>query len=528
MEISLRGRLAPLLLVMAAASATPLGAQEILHFLQGDGRNFGQCVGGLRDVSGDGVDDILVSQSLGSSTIRVLSGADGSIIHSSGLLTPDRMSRAGDVNADGVEDYMASDERWRPLGGDQVGMVAIWSGADGALLRTLTGSRAQGLFGASIAPAGDVNADGHDDILVGSPGYFGDVNNFARVHSGADGSILHEVFGSSSDADRFGCAVAGLGDLDQDGHPDFLVGASSALANSRGTATVYSGLTGTVLHHLIGPGTSENFGRALCGTGDLDSDGIPDFAVSHINRFNDDEGLVTVYSGAQAAVLFMVGPPPDAAVPVSFGDPLDASGDFDGDGRRDLLVGHYRSLENGYDSGEAVVYSGADGTLLARFYGNGPDWLLGLAVAFVGNVDGDGLDDVVIGAPWADEPYADAGAALVYAGGAPPLLLECPAIRRENGSDVRAQVSRATPFATVYLAGSPFGLGATNLPQYQVTLALRRAQIGASRPADALGAASFITRVPPRLYGRTIWLQAFEQARTSNWLERAVHQPWYW
>lgn len=527
MRSLLPSRLAPLLIVTAGALASPLGAQEIIHFLQGDGLNFGRSVSGLQDVNGDLVDDLIVSQSSSSAAVSVLSGADGSTIYSSAFSgTPDCVSRAGDLDADGVEDFMAGYASWSS--GLEYGRVAIWSGADGSTLYTLTGSRYRGEFGASIAPAGDVNADGHDDVLIGSPGYFHFVDNFVRVISGADGSILYEIFGSSSQSDRFGCAVAGLGDLDLDGHADFLIGASSALGNRRGTATVYSGRTGAVLHHLDGPLTGEDFGRTLCGTGDLDSDGVPDFAVSHINRFNDDAGLVTVYSGAQAAVLFTVGPPPDAAVTVSFGEALDASGDFDGDGLRDLLLGHYRSIENGYDSGQAVVCSGADGALLARFYGSGPDWLLGYAVAFAGDLNGDSLDEVLIGAITVGTPYADAGAALVFAGGAPPLLLVCPAIRRENGSDVRAQVSRATPLATVYLAGSPFGLGTTHLPQHQVTLALRRAQIGASTTADALGAASFTTRVPPRLYGRTVWLQAFEHARTSNWIERVVHQPWYW
>jgi hypothetical protein len=527
-----RCRLVPLLVATAGALAAPLEAQEILHFLQGDGYQFGASVSGLGDVDGDLVDDLIVNQSLGSSPVLVLSGADGSIIHSSAIIEgASRVSRAGDVNADGIEDYMASEEYWRPTGGTQVGMVAIGSGADGTLLRTLTGTRADGRFGSSIAPAGDVNLDGHDDILVGSAGRPGDLNNFVRIYSGADGAILLEVFGSASVSDQFGSAVAGLGDIDLDGHPDFLVGApfDSSVSFRRGSATVHSGLTGAVLHRLDGPGANADFGRVLCGTGDLDHDGIPDFAIAYV----DDTiaaGLVTVYSGAQATVLFTLRARPDLELvhTYTFGAAMDASGDCDGDGLRDLVVGNLQGNLNGRESGEVYVFSGAGGALLARFYGSGTNWEMGSAVAVAGDLNGDGLDDVVVGAPRLDFPNIPSGAALVFAGGAPPLLLECPAIRRVNGSDVRALVSRATPFATVYIAGSPFGLGTTNLPQYQVTLALRRAQIGASAPADALGAASFTTRVPPMLYGRTVWLQAFEQARTSNWIERVVHQPWYW
>ena len=108
------------------------------------------------------------------------------------------------------------------------------------------------------------------------------------------------------------------------------------------------------------------------------------------------------------------------------------------------------------------------------------------------------------------------------------MLLTCPAIRRFNGVDLDARVTLASPSTTVYLAATMSGLGATAFPQYQVELALDQAQVIFSSTTNAAGEAGFTSRVPPLLYGRTVWLQAFEQGKVSNWLQRMVYMPWYW
>ncbi|HYC76380.1 MAG TPA: integrin alpha, partial [Planctomycetota bacterium] len=130
------------------------------------------------------------------------------------------VARAGDVDADGVTDIVVGAPA--DSGSSLFGAVRIVSGASGAVILTIPAPAPDQDFGASVDGAGDLNADGYADVVIGEPGF---VSNGAtqrgrvRAYSGVDGSVLHEWIGDHG-YDRLGASVAGIGDVNGDGVPD--------------------------------------------------------------------------------------------------------------------------------------------------------------------------------------------------------------------------------------------------------------------------------------------------------------------
>jgi hypothetical protein len=201
-----------------------------------------------------------------------------------------------------------------------------------------------------VAQLGDVNLDGIPDFLVGAPGTHifehSYVNGWAHICSGVDGSILRTWTGPSPRS-LFGMAIASPGDLDGDGIPDVIVGAP----NIR-TIYVYSGATGAPIA-LQGTGGSSTQGggaaHGIRGVGDVDGDGVPDYAyMGFFGQVNE----IVVVSGATHAVLLRI-PSPEPLL--YFGSSLWAAGDVDGDGLPDLIAGSQTS--NLYVPARVAMYS---------------------------------------------------------------------------------------------------------------------------------------------------------------------------
>jgi hypothetical protein len=152
-------------------------------------------------------------------------------------------------------------------------------------------------FGWAVRGAGDVNADGYQDVIIGArrenlgatgPGY-------AQVRSGADGSVLH-LFNGNLAGDFFGAAVAGA---DNDGYADLIVGAPKE--NGHGVVRVFSGRTGAMLLELQGAGSDHQFGSSVCGIGQMDPGVYDDFAVGADQYlYPNNNGMVTIYSSYQS------------------------------------------------------------------------------------------------------------------------------------------------------------------------------------------------------------------------------------
>lgn len=320
---------------------------------------------------------------------------------------------AGDVDGDGVVDVIAGYRTGSSAAGTGTGTARVWSGATGAILWTFVGTAPQQLFGRSAAGAGDVNGDGRADLIIGAAGadVAGQDVGFARVYSGADGSLLHALVGPFALA-RFGTSVTGLGDVNGDGRDDFAVSGQPDAPTPKpaGFVRVYSGANGTLIREHAGASALSRLGCAIADAGDVDGDGVHDLVAGDWRDATGGAaaGAVRVFSGATGAELFAFY---GTVANGRLGSSVAGAGDVDGDGRADLIAG---APQGG--TGYARVWSGAGGAVLMNLVGDTVNDQFGIGVAGLGDVDGDGRDDVAVGASTDDDGGTNAGSARVHSG----------------------------------------------------------------------------------------------------------------
>lgn len=277
-------------------------------------------------------------------------------------------------------------------------------------LLELRGTTPAGRFGAAVAAAGDLDGDGRPDLLVGEPRarVRGELRGRATVFSGADGSVLLQLEGLAA-LDRFGQALAAGEDLDSDGVPDLVIGAPLAAAG-RGAVSAFSGATGLRLFHLVGEQQGDEFGRAVALVGDVDGDGRSELLIGapHCGAAGSHAGRAYLFSGrGQRPLRVFDGGPWD-----QLGASVSVAGDVDLDGRADLWIGVPFSDEPGFNAGLARAFSGATGAPLFTLPGAQPGDQLGFAVGRAGDLDGDGRPDLLAAAPGSDAGGLDSGALL--------------------------------------------------------------------------------------------------------------------
>jgi hypothetical protein len=349
----------------------------------------GMSVANAGDVDGDGVPDQLVAgQNTTNGIVRLFSGASGAVLFTDVGAVNDYFGRGlaslGDVTGDGVPDFAAGG----PQFAGAPGYVKVYSAATGSLLYTLTGPNSQSYLGQGLAGVGDVNGDGLPDLLVGDPGVFSNTGQ-AKVFSGPTGALLLTINGTIGES-FFGWSVAGPGDVSGDGVPDLLVGAPGTFAtNQPGQARVFSGAGGGVIFTFSGTATNDHLGRAVAGAGDVSGDGVPDLLVGAPQE-GGGPGYAKLFSGGNGNVLLTV---TGAVFDEKFGSSVAGVGDVSGDGVLDFLVGAPTASTG---DGFARLFSGANGTVLDTFAGIG-DERLGTSVAGGGDLDGDGVPDLLVG-----------------------------------------------------------------------------------------------------------------------------------
>lgn len=280
------------------------------------------------------------------------------------------------------------------------------------LTRFLPPSGVHGYF--VCASAGDVNGDGFQDIIIGGPN--ASTDQAAQVYSGATYSILYNLLPSGTRT-SFGSSVAGLGDLNGDGKGEFAVGASDEWItdSSQGTVRIYSGADASVLRLYMGPAQADRLGTSLASVADVNGDGIRDLLASfpESNFAGMDSGGVYVYSGATGAVLYTFY---GAGANDLFGLSVARAGDVDGDGREDLIIGAPQFNVTSPAGGYARVYSGANGAILYTLRGDSYRDSFGAEVSAVGDVNGDGFADFAVGAPGDDNNGSNSGSVRVFSG----------------------------------------------------------------------------------------------------------------
>ena len=386
----------------------------------------------------------------------------------------------GDLDGDGIGDLAVG--TWNDDdGGSYRGAVwIVFLNTDGTAKSQQKISDTQGgftgmlddgdVFGVAVASLGDLDGDGVGDLAVGARGdddggsahgavwiLFLDTDGTVKSHqkiSDTKGGFT----GALGNIAQFGTSVASLGDLDDDGVDDLAVGAPPARRRGSNIGNVwvlFLNPDGTVkAHQKISESEGgftgnldddDDFGRSVALLGDLDGDGVGDLAVG---ANGDDDG------GFNRGAVWMLFLNTDGTVKSHqkisdteggftgmldnsdwFGKAVGGLGDLDGDGLTDLAVGAHLDDDGGADRGAAwILFLNTDGTVKSHqkisdteggFTGTLDDEdRFGTSVASLGDLDGDGVGDLAVGARNDDDGGPDRGAVWVlFLDGAPG---KCP------------------------------------------------------------------------------------------------------
>jgi hypothetical protein len=282
-------------------------------------------------------------------------------------------------------------------------------------------------FASALAVVGDVDGDGISDYLVGAYDHRWNNNEHqgrAFVYSGKRGNLLFAV--DNPDPQReaaFGCAVAAAGDVNQDGVPDLLIGAFGQ--NGGGQAFVFSGADKQLLFTLQAPKpqVGGGFGWSVASLGDLTDDGIPELIVGAFAQ--DGDGRAFVFNGQNGELLHTLEAPAQHGGS-AFGWSVASAGDLDQDGIPDMLVGApYTNVGDITVQGRVYAFSGRDGKLIRTFDDPEPraGEVFGWRVASIADLNKDGIPDILIGAPYKDiGSIPSQGAVFVFSGADGTLL----------------------------------------------------------------------------------------------------------
>ena len=267
-------------------------------------------------------------------------------------------------------------------------MVGLANVAGGQVVRERIFGAPYAQFGSTVASIGDVDRDGIADYAVGEPNYnVSSASHEGRVwlYSGASGTLLRVHVGSAGDS--LGASVRGAGDVDGDGADDVLVGApqhSSSNFFEEGLAVVFSGSTGNVIWSVHGSDDFQHVGVCVDSTGDLDGDGRPEALVGSAADF-------AWVVDANGAVLH------DLRGGLLFGHAVAGIDDVDADLVPDLLVGEawFDVSASQPRRGRVWVLSGATATTLFTVDGTADHDYLGRTLSRLGDVDGDAIPDFI-------------------------------------------------------------------------------------------------------------------------------------
>ena len=454
--------------------------------IQGDapGDVAGRAVSGAGDINGDGIEDLMVGATqgddggdnagevyvvFGSTTgfgtdvsgrqvidLTTLSASEGFIIQGDSEMdyAGVNMAAAGDINGDGYDDLIVGAPHGNDGGADAGEAYVLFGSASGfgsdvsgrqvVDLTNLSasegfviqGDTAGDFAGHAVSGAGDINGDGIEDLMVGA---------FTGADGGTEAGETYIIYGTTS---GFGTDVSGRQVID---------------------LTNLSASEGFIIQ---GDSTADRSGWLISRAGDVNGDGYDDMIVG---AYGDDDGGLnsgnafvvfgtaagfgTDVSGRQVLDLTTLSPSEGFIIQGDVGSDyagfsVSDAGDFNGDGYADMLVGAYGNDATGNQAGATyLVYGSADGfgetvssrqvldlsTLTAdqgfRVLGDEGGDQSGYCVSGTGDIDGDGFDDLIVGAPYGDDGGPEAGEGYVIYGGANRTYLSSTTLTGTAGAD---------------------------------------------------------------------------------------------
>ena len=378
------------------------------------------------------------------------------------------VSTAGDVNGDGYDEVIIGAYRYN----NYKGKAYVYYGSANGLSTdpnwVTEGNSTNTYWGGSVNTAGDVNGDGYDDVVVGAYGYNGNRGRVYVYHGSAEGLSVDPVwFVEGGQNAHFGETVGPAGDVNGDGYDDLIMGTDNI-----NRVFVYYGSRNGLIYppawFAAGSQSGSMFGWYPSTAGDVNGDGYADVIVGAYRYDNGqtDEGRVFAYYGSAEGLS--VEPSwwaESNEIGALFGSSLNTAGDVNGDGYADVIVGamFYSYGFGQTEEGGAYIYNGGPAGLSVN-----PSWKvesnqnnadMGISVSTAGDVNGDGYADVIVGAYLYDGGSTDEGRAYMYYGNHDGLEL-IPRPRRSDDSAPIAmggQSDAYTSFRLAALGRTPFG-----------------------------------------------------------------------